>query len=147
MNTHFPKQLSTRDYEECVELVRKEAQGNPTIRALYLMGGPWSPGISDLDIVVVYKNGIAPQYLKSPWSLGEKARFIFTHRYLSFNEDTARLFYFLYPKQSAQLRLLSGEQILFSEPTVGEEQTWTQAFILFDLLINKLLLFQKWQFI
>src|SRR3989344_4428956 len=105
---NLPKFLKKEDYEECCRLVVDDATTNPTVRAVYLMGGEWCPGISDLDIVVVYKDNITPISMKSPWSLSEKAKFIFTHRYLSFNEKDAGDFYYLYPEETTNLRPLYG---------------------------------------
>lgn len=137
--TNMPKRLSRSDYEACVDLVVQEAAHNPTISSVYLMGGEWCPGISDLDIVVIYKQGVPPMPLRNPWSLSEEASFIFTHRHLSFDQDSAAYLYFLYPKETAQLRLLVGVEQQFRE-VPDDIQPWTLAFILFDILVNKLLL-------
>lgn len=143
-NYNLPARLERSDYEKCVDLVKKEAFKNPTISSVYLMGGEWCPGISDLDIVAFYKDGLIPQPLSSPWSLSEKARFIFTHRYLSFNQSSARYFYFLYPSETANLHNLIGkEQEFLAIPNSNRQ--WGLAFILFDILVNKLLLFRKFK--
>lgn len=142
---NLPKPLSISDYQECVEIVKGKAVGNHTIKAVYLMGGEWVPGISDLDIVVIYKDFVTPEYLPDPWSISSKAKFIFTHRYLSFDETTGKQFYFLYPKSTANLRLICGEPVNFKEPSSTEEQQWTLAFIIFDVLTNKLCLFERFR--
>lgn len=141
---NLPRKLERFDYEACVELVRKDALDNPTVSSVYLMGGDWCPGISDLDILVVYKDGLTPLPLRNPWSLSEKARFIFTHRYLSFDQSSAEYFHFLYPKETASLRNIVGAELEFLKVPDGERQ-WILAFILFDTLVNKLLFFSRFK--
>lgn len=143
-NYNLPIRLERSDYERCVDLLKVEVASNPTISSVYLMGGEWCPGISDLDIVIIYKDGARPRAVSSPWSLSEKANFIFTHRYLSFNQKSADYFYFLYPKETTNLRLLAGAEHNFLATSVNDRQ-WTLAFILFDVLVNKLLLFGKFK--
>lgn len=141
---NLPIKLDRSDYENCVNLIREEARQNPTVSSVYLMGGEWSLGISDLDIVVIYKDGLEPKTLRNPWSLSDKAKFIFTHRYLSFSENAAKYFYFLYPRETANLRHVTGtEQQFLAIPE--QNRKWTLAFVLFDVLINKLLLFSKFK--
>ncbi|MEK7650698.1 MAG: hypothetical protein AAB364_02420 [Patescibacteria group bacterium] len=141
---NLPIRLERADYEKCVDLIRKEALSNPTVSAAYLMGGEWCPGISDLDIVLIYKDELTPKPLSNPWSLSEKANFIFTHRYLSFSQSSAEYFYFLYPQETTNLRLIAGIEHNFLAIPENNRQ-WTLAFILFDVLVNKLLLFSKFK--
>ncbi|MDD3531290.1 MAG: hypothetical protein PHV99_01730 [Candidatus Pacebacteria bacterium] len=139
---NLPRPLEQSEYERCVDLVKEDVSRNPTVQSAYLMGGEWCPGISDLDIVIVYKDGVPPKPLRSPWTLSEQAAFIFTHRYLSFSESAADLFYFLYPKETAHLRRIAGSDHSFMEVPEANRQ-WILAAILFDVLVNKLLLLRR----
>jgi len=156
MNEHFdlakdnlynlPIVLSIADYKECCELAVRDFRKNNAAVSMYVMGGKWCPGISDLDIVAVYKNGTKPKPLKSPWSLSEKAKFIFTHRHLSFDEKSFTDFYYIYPKSTSNLRLLWGKDIILKSPEEElseKENKFLLSFIVFDVLVNKLLLFPR----
>ena len=148
--THnLPRRLTTEDYEQCCDMVVNEAKDNDTVAAVYLMGGPWCLGISDLDIVMVYKDESTVKLVGSIWGKSPKADFILMHRYLSFFEKDFRYTYYLYPKKTANLRLLGGREDLRpedpSETFSTEDVKWLDAFILFDTLVNKLLLFPEMQ--
>lgn len=144
---NFPQRLNKADYQNCCKLVVECARNNPTVASLYLMGGEWLPGISDLDIVVVYKSNTKPQPLKGPWGLSNRADFIFTHSYLSFDEKDFAGFYYLYPKETSNLKLIWGKDIIISNPhdELSElDNKLLFSFILFSVLVNKLLLFPRY---
>jgi len=142
------KNIVRSDYNEAINLLVQEASQNDTISAVYLMGGEVEPGFSDLDFVVVYKDNVKPAPLPFPPLLSEKSKFIFTHRYLSFFESDSKYFYYIYPKDTANLRLIWDKDIAFdiSENILAaEDYKMLLAFILFDLLINKLLPFKRYE--
>lgn len=144
---NLPKTLKREDYEECCRLAVVDASSNETVRAVYLMGAEWQAGVSDLDLVIIYKAGATPRPTKSPWGLSSTAKFIFAHRYLSIDEKSFRYFYYLYPAKTARLRLLWGEGLSPVDPLKdlsAKESPLLLVSILTDVLINKLLLFPKY---
>jgi len=58
--TNLPQKLSRTDYQDVVKLAVKDLVGNKDIASIYLMGKNWQPGISDMDIIVVYKKRCQP---------------------------------------------------------------------------------------
>lgn len=142
---NLPQQLTIKDYWQCCNMVIDEAKNNDTVVGVYLMGGQWCPGISDLDIIMVYKHNSIVKPVRSIWGLSKKADFILTHRYLSFFDEDFRNIYYLYPKKTANLRLLWGKDDVCPKNPLKifstEDVKLLHAFILFDLLVNKLLLF------
>lgn len=142
---NLPQRLTIEDYQQCCDIVVNEAKKNNNVTAVYLMGGKWCPGISDLDIVIVYKHNSMIKPVRSIWGLSEKADFILTHRYLSFFEEDFKDIYYLYPKKTVNLRLLWGNENIYSKDPSKifstEDIKLLYAFILFDVLVNKLLLF------
>lgn len=140
--------ITTEDYKAAIESVLESAERNNTVKAIYLMGGEPQPGFSDLDFVVAYKDNIKPELLPYPPSIDAKSKFIFTHRYLSFFESDFKNFYYIYPKDTANLRLIYGENINLNIPEnilEAEDYKMLLAFILFDFLVNKLLPFKQYK--
>jgi hypothetical protein len=140
--TNLPKKLSRDDYEKAAVLAVADISTRPGVRAVYLFGTQWQPGVSDLDLLVVMENGAPLVSFKSPWSLSSSASFIFTHRYLTLEQGVAEKLFYLYPKETTRLRLLWGQGIWFEDPQSAlplEEYTELIACVFFDLLVNKLL--------
>jgi len=141
MYTHLPKSLVREDYEKMAARAAQVLGVAEGVKAVYLLGDIWQPGISDMDLLVVFKDGSQPG-LVSPWSMGELAEYIFTHRFLSMNEMTARKFFYLFPFETTDVRLISGRKIDFENPHEVmnvEEYRDLIACVFFDILITKLL--------
>ena len=145
---NLPQCLAIEDYRQCCDMVVNEAKNNDTVVAVYLMGGEWCLGVSDLDIIMVYKDKSIVKPVRSIWGLSGKADFILMHRHLSFFEKDFKDIYYIYPKKTTNLRLLWGRDV---DPKDPIEKLSTEgikslgAFILFNILINKLLLFPEMQ--
>ncbi len=139
---NFPKRLKKTDYENLCNLVVADLKSNPDIIAVYLAGSNWIPGISDLDIIVVYKNKRENKYnIKSPWAFSKEAEYIFMHVYENYTETSFRDLQYLLPKFN-KIKLLYGFPVSFRVPEEelnGVEYKWLQASFIFDFLINKLL--------
>lgn len=146
---NFPQPLNKEDYEKVCQLTVADLKKNPDVLAVYLFGDEWTPGISDLDIIVVYKNQPENRIgIKAPWQLSKKAQSIFIHRYENYNQRTFFDRFYLYP-YSENLKLLFGQPLAWrfpQEELSQKEYHWLQTAFLFDLLINKLLLIFRYKF-
>ncbi len=143
---NLPKELDAGVYSAALDLLLKTASVNDSIIAVYLMGGKAQIGISDLDPVIIYKNGASFKHI--PYPLSAESKFIFTHRWLSFDEDSFKYFYYIFPWETANLRIIWGKEIEVSDPKHElsvPDYKFLMAFILFDTLINKLLLFPRYR--
>lgn len=134
---NFPKPLERSDYLEVCDLVVNNFKNNPDIVSLYLeKGSEWVPGISDLDILIVYKNGASVQASRN---LSEKARLLLD--YGSYDEQNFQNLYYLIPDRN-NVKLLWGKEISIRHPkeelSFKDYQSLT-AMVIFDLLIKKLL--------
>ena len=140
---NFPLPLKEKDYWEVCDLVVKSLKDNPNIKSIYLAGGKWVPGISDLDILIVYHQKIKNRVnILSPWNLSKNARYIFCHNYGSYNEKSFRNIFYIIPPTS--LKLLWGKTIPVHNPKnelSRENYQFLNAILIFDILINKLLFF------
>lgn len=140
--THYPFLSSVEEYKACCEEIRLEAQDNSSVVALYLLGSPWVPGVSDIDIVVVYRDTKHP--MRSPWEVSAFSKKVFSHRYLSFSEeDFKKYFSILYPAEVTHLQLLSGRNVELNDPreAYGDLAYREMLYVaVADILFNKLLL-------
>src|SRR3989344_4661375 len=83
---NFPKPLTQKDYEEVCRQIVADVKRQENIASVYLTGGQWLPGISDLDIIIVYDPSIlVKNIIKLPWELSKEAKSIFIHRYENYN--------------------------------------------------------------
>ena len=139
--TNLPKILTRKDYDVVTKKIAHTLEKVSGVYGVYLLGDSWKPGISDIDLLVIcQKNSRAS--LRSPWSFGEPAKYIFTHRYLSMEKMTARKLFYLFPPETLSTRLIAGNGINFDNPSQTlspEEYRDLVACVFFDMLINKLL--------
>ena len=134
--------MQVSDYQEVCDLVVDDLKDNPNIKSVYLAGSQWLPGISDLDIIVVFNDQIKDGFdFQSPWNLSKKAKYIFSHKYAIYNEKSFFNINYLVPTEQ-NLRLLFGKDISFRDPEKElseRDYKLLNAILVFDLLINKLL--------
>lgn len=151
-NYHFinlPKPLKEFDYQEVCDLVVSRLKSNPAIKSIYLSGGPWKPGISDLDILVIFHDQAAKdEYISFSGHLSEKAKFLVLHNYGKYNEEYFKNLCYLVPdKNKTKIKLLYGKEIPLHFPVKELNQNdykFLYAIIIFDFLINKLLFYPKY---
>lgn len=147
---NLPKYFLESDYLELCDLAVAELKKDPNILAVYLEGAKWVTGISDLDILVVYKNQTrGPYLLRGPWELSEKAKYIFIHNYGIYDESSFCDLYYLIPDITGQERprLLWGKNIPIRNPQAElspENYRYLNSIVIFDLLVNKLLLYANY---
>ena len=116
-NYHFynlPIPFKKKDYWDTCNLIEKKLKDNKNIESVYLQlgdKGEWVPGISDLDIILVYKDSIDLSIgIISPWSLSDSAKYIFIHNYGTYDKESfENLFYML-----INLFLLNYSYILYN---------------------------------
>jgi len=149
MKTNFlnlPKPLKESDYQELSDLVVEKLKNIPAVKSIYLLGGSWMPGISDLDITIVRKTiKKGEQGIPSPWALSHKSKYIFIHNFWELDEESFRnLKYFTHDTPP---KLLWGKDISIRNPQSelsDKEYQFLEIMIIFDFLINKLLFFPRY---
>ncbi len=136
---NIPRHLNYNDYEDSLQAVVQSIKDDNNVKSIYCLGAEWEPGISDMDIVVVYKDIVNFKPSPSPWSLDDRTRFIFTHRYFSYTYDVFLDYYYIFPEETSNLKLVWGDEIILSAPDDGTRLEVVISF-LFDIFINKILL-------
>lgn len=144
----FPKPFKEDEYWEVCRLVLRELKKNPDINSVYLAGSRWVPGISDLDIIVVYKNKLPKIKSGVPRKISEKVDYLFTHNYGSYDIKSFENIFYIIP-DNTDFKLLYGKdlKIHFPEQELDKENfNFLYAILIFDLLINRLLFFLDYSF-
>jgi len=138
---NYPQKLETKDYQEVLDLAVTDLKKNKDVLAVYSMGQNWVPGLSDLDMVVVYRQGVQKIHSRDPRTLSKKAGYIFTHDYLHLDSETFKNFYYIYPA-AAGLQFLHGEKIELIDPRAElpeREYQLLEISLVMDFLVTKLL--------
>lgn len=142
---NLPRPMPESDYQEVCQLVVDKLKNKPGIRSIYLSSGSWIPGISDVDIIIVCNQGLKGKIdIISLRNLSEKTKYLFLHGSWILKENTFKRINYLTPGLS--LKLLWGEEISIDNPQKDLSQEDNQllyAGLIFDYLINKLLLFPR----
>lgn len=141
----WPENLGRKDYEDVLALAVADLKKNQDVAAVYSMGQNWVPGLSDLDMVVVYRDGTKKIHAKDPRTLSGKAGSVFTHGYMHFDVRTFKNLYYIYPG-GFDLSLLFGEDIILNDPSKElsrEELSFLQSSLVFDFLVTKVLLLPR----
>jgi len=140
--TNLPKKIQISDYKEVCDLIVDKLKSNTDIKSIYLSSGRWTPGISDLDIIIVYnknKKGIViPDFRK----ISKKAKYVLLHGFWELDKESFEKVNYISP--GLCLKLLYGEELFNIDPKKElnkKEYSFFLSGIIFDYLINKLLLF------
>lgn len=75
---NYPHFVPLSDYEDAVDAVVKRIINQPGVLSIYQIGNINTPGISDIDILVVFEDGI-DCYLNPLKEISRSERYLFTH--------------------------------------------------------------------
>lgn len=139
---NFPYLLKRSDYEKTVELALNILKKNPYFVSLYLMNDDWLPGISDIDFVVVYENGLPYVMNRKENSFLGNSKYII-HDYNNYDRITFKNIRYIFPSKF-DLLFIWGEKLKVASPEKelsDEEIKLLKASFVLDCLVNKVLLF------
>jgi len=115
----LPIKKSVQDYSESIARMVFKLEVSKDILSIYQIGGISSPGISDIDMVVVFKNN--SKYLTNPLDdISDEDRYLFIHQLYGCSEESIDLiqqFSFFH-----NYNLLSGKQLINVESEKSAEQ-------------------------
>jgi len=84
----MPVPQGIQAYQAAIQKMVLQLSAHPEIKAIYRIGGVSSPGISDIDLYVVFHDG--SRYLENPVkSLTGTDRYLFTHNLFGTAEKLA----------------------------------------------------------
>lgn len=138
--TDAPRFVPVQDYDRCVDRYVRAVRGREGVLAVYQMGGVSSPGLSDLDLIVVVDGtfrGHAYHDLSVRRVLGEAdaAPYLFIHDVMVIDVDSFRRLAFI--NYASDLRLLWGEP-LEVDPLTPDEERFVKLAILCDFTLMRL---------
>ena len=149
MNKHIfsnlPKEMQVSDYKGTCDLIVDKLKNNTDIKSIYLSSGTWIPGISDLDIIIIYHKNRKGISIPNFEEISEKAKYVLLHSFWKLDEESFKNLEYLVP--GASLKLLHGKDILIrnsKNELLEKEYQFLHAVVIFDFLINKLLLFPRY---
>jgi len=142
---NLPKKFEKSDYQEVCDLIVNHLKDNSDIKSVYLSSGVWIPGISDLDIIIIHHKKRKEIPIPNFREISEKAKYVLLHGFWELAEECFKNVNYISP--GLRLKLLYGEEILRYEPEKElnlKEHHFFLSGIIFEYLINKLLLFPRY---
>ncbi len=115
---NIPKKYSVDDYKEAVSFIIRKYSKVVGLTSIYNWGGSLTPGISDLDIIFVFKNGKIPAMPLSKrifYILNDKNRYIARHPFFYIDEQSFQNIRYIYP--DSKFALLHGKNIRIKKPS------------------------------
>ena len=108
---NLPRECSIKDYEEAVDRIIGKYSKTDGLISIYSWGDVSVPGISDIDIVLVFKKnaGKLPFLNRSFYFFDSGLRYLARHPFVFISEDSFKNARFVYPDTT--FRLLSGKKI------------------------------------
>jgi hypothetical protein len=107
----LPKKYDLADYKSAISRIIKKYSGCSGLVSIYEWGNVSVPGISDLDLVFVFKRGSKqlPFFKRSFYFSNPKDRYLFLHPFVFIDQDTFRELPYVNPMMS--LNLIYGEDL------------------------------------
>lgn len=132
---NIPKEYGAQGYKEAARLIIDKYSSCDGMLSVYNWGSPSIPGISDLDIVFVFRQDAKPlPFSRRSFSfLGSKVRYMARHPFVFIDESSFKMLRCVYP--DASLKLLHGKNVKISNLT-GAEKSASQASLLNDIAIR-----------
>ncbi len=96
---NFPKKYGIEDYKAAIQKIAKRYSKLDGLKAVYNWGGPSVPGISDIDLVMVFRRHAKslPFLNRSFYFIGAKSRYLVRHPFMFIDEESFRQIRFVYP--------------------------------------------------
>ncbi len=133
---NLPKKYGMQDYREVTETIIKKYSSCNDLVSIYNWGDPSTPGISDIDILFVFKDGAAQPlsfFIRSFNFLDARARYLIRHPFVFIGEESFKNIRYVYP--NADFKLLYGKRIRIN-PLTAEEICHSKISLLNDIIIR-----------
>jgi hypothetical protein len=133
----LPRRLSAADHDAALQRMRGRLAALPGVRAVYQIGGVSTPGISDLDMVAIFDDGV--RCAADPRAgLSADDRYLFAHEIYGTHVATFREVASI--SSFHGYRLVHGDDLLVSEamapPPVAADQRVLETQIALEFLLK-----------
>ena len=132
---NIPKKCENKDYSYCINHLIKKYSKTEGLNAIYEWGDVSQPGISDLDIVLVFDKNPKPLPLlkRSFFFNSSKIRYLAGHPFIFIDKGSFEDIRYVY--HNTNFKLLHGEKIRIKGITKKEEY-YAKISLLNDLIIR-----------
>lgn len=133
---NYPQERSKKDYNKIINEIIEYLMRFHEIKAVYQFGTNASPGISDIDLIIILNDDSAPNRLAKInfYPFQKDTNSLFIHPPLLFNEMNFTNINILYPHLKTHLRRINGKPVrieLFSK----QQQKLSETALFTDLSI------------
>lgn len=113
-----PIKYKLKDYELVLDRIRRKAKKAKEILSVYTFGNVSVPGISDIDLIFVLKEGSGlPGFLRKNY-IDRDSNYIFFHPFFIITEDIMKNMMYIYP--NSNFVKIYGKEIAINEPSKSE---------------------------
>lgn len=132
---NLPIKRSRQDYKEATDTIASKYSKINGLVSIYSWGKISNPGISDIDILLIFKNNPKPLPFsrRSFYFLNEKARYLARHPFVFISEESFKKIRYVYPDTNFQL--LHGKCIKINGIS-GSEKYFSIISLLNDIIIR-----------
>jgi len=133
---NMPKKYSLADYESAISAIIKKYSKNEGLVSVYNWGDPSVYGISDIDVLFVFRNNTKnalPFFSRSFNFLSSKARYLIRHPFMFIDKNSFKNVKYIYP--SANFRLLYGMNISINKISSADSR-YSNIALLNDIIIR-----------
>lgn len=135
---NFPSYIPIRHYRENIEKYILHVTRFSEVLGLFSMGGLSTPGLSDIDLIVVVRNKIAQEGLLSPFALGLDDR-LFLHNVFIIHPSLVNKFNYIFYATNVQPLFVTND-IKLSFPAV--ETISKELKLIYLIELSKMRLYQ-----
>ncbi len=132
----LPKEFSMADYREAIACIIDKYSKSQSLTSIYNWGNPSIPGISDIDLVFVFKdnsNSSLPFLRRSFYILNQKLRYLVVHPFIFIDESSFQNARYIYP--DTNFKLLHGKNIKIRNIS-AHNKYYSDAALLNDIIIR-----------
>lgn len=132
---NLPKKHSLQDYKLAVEGIIAKFSKTKNLVAVYNWGSPSVPGISDLDILMVFDSdaGSLPAHKRSFYFLDAKTKYLLSHPFVFIDKESLHNLRYVHP--NASFELLHGKHIPVKKLS-KKDAYYSQIALLNDICIR-----------
>ncbi|MBI2653348.1 hypothetical protein HYX02_00915 [Candidatus Woesearchaeota archaeon] len=113
--SNLPKEYESEDYKGVIVNIVKKYSKIKNLLSIYNWGSPSVPGISDLDILMVFDRNASPLPMakRSFYFLDAKTRYLLSHPFIFIDKESFQNIRYVHP--NASFELLHGKNISIKE--------------------------------
>lgn len=132
---NLPKGYGKEEYEAAIDKIIEKYSKIKGLLSIYSWGDVSVPGISDIDVVFVFKRNAEPLPLtnRSFYFLDAKTRYLVRHPFVFIDEESFKNIKYVYP--DTDFKFLHGKNIKINKPSIADK-CYSTISLLNDIIIR-----------